>query len=573
MWRRPFINYAAIWTREPFPQLDGFSIRRTSDHVALVLDGGAPQKDLIQEGICFSLDRKSKVGRGTFSQITIRPSSLEIVPDYLGTRVFYRFQSRDVQVVGNSVGLIYRVLAAVGVPLSVDREALLTTFLLGNLQLAQTPLAGLELVPIGVWFKMSGRGVSAVGMRPRGSVLVSDQALKVRTIEEIRENFAFAVELARGAPIFLEMTGGLDSRICLALALNLGMCEEFVLLTRGKHEHPDRFCAERMALAYDLKFGRQPFRPQQISAVEAFDKAKPFAGVKWLDDDVFRMPAPDPRRYAVITGGMGEAFRSYYAEVFRYKREKPKAFFDAPVSAKTAEEIFRLFGHRSNLVKEPRAALERFAAQLCHRRTNVGQALFEQYMGFRNRIHYGGAAAARNAVFKSFDPLYTVSGYHLAQRKGAEWQLYGELSFEIIDELFPALNTFPLAEKAIGPRFAEAAKERRFYKARGFAEPGIAGFLARATLENEHVVPPLPDSPAPNDVFRDIVVAAIEGGLGEGAFLMDRLQAIVESGDRERVRILVRAMISPVMFLILVNGRHDLLCEVDARSRGQASQV
>ena len=493
------------------------------------------------------------------------------MPDFLGTRVFYRFETDNIQVVGTSIGLIVDVLIRLGVRLTVDREALLTTFLLDNLQLAQTPLVGLKLAPMGGWFRASNRGIEALKLRVRGKGLVSDQTLKARAIEEMRSNFAFAIEQAGVVPIFLELTGGLDSRICLALALNLGMRDQLVLLTRGRHEHPDRLCAERMALAYDLRFGFQPFRPQQISAGEAFDKAKPFAGVRLLDDDTFRMLAPDPRRYAVITGGMGEAFRSYYAEVFRYKTHKPKAFFDAPVSAKTAEEVFRLFGHRSSLVKDPKAILDRFASQLCHRRANVGQALFEQYMGFRNRIHYGGAAAVRNAVFKSFDPLYTISGYQLAQRKDAEWQLYGELSFEIIDELFPALNTFPLAEKAIAPKFAAAAKEHQFYSARGFSEPGIQGYLQRATLESEHVVCPLSDSP--HDIFRDIVVAAIEGGLERDLFLMDRVREILENGDREHVRILVKAMISPIMFLILVNGAQDLLSAVDVQSREPAPYV
>ncbi|CDN95928.1 hypothetical protein BN949_05100 [Agrobacterium tumefaciens] len=421
-------------------------------------------------------------------------------PDPLGSSLTYVFQGDGIAIASNNIADLIHEMRSAGISVKINAAALGGTLAMGNLQSIDLPVEGAKFLPVQSQVYLANGQATITSARDNSVDTLTDEALRDRAIDEILENLnAIAIGQER---IVLEMTGGLDSRVTLAAALHLGLHDRLDFLTRGNGT-PDRICSERFAHAFDIDLVNSPYSAELISDAEFEGNGAFCAGVRWLDDVAFRMVRPRIG-FRVITGAMGELWRNYYSEVQYYKFGRRNDYFDQPMTEPLAKEMFALFAGRRKLLADEKSAEDLFVSQLCSDPGSVGQRLFDHYIGFRNRIHYGGAATARQQYFQSFDPLYSVSGYELARRKDTEWQLFGELSFEIIDRLFPALNSFPLAEKEIAPRFASAAREERFIKGR---RP-MQGMRERAPIKNIEKYPS--NKEKANDIMVEYTLPRLE---------------------------------------------------------------
>ncbi|WP_288430194.1 hypothetical protein [uncultured Agrobacterium sp.] len=413
----------------------------------------SPIQTPFQEGISYG------GGRGAFSEVSCRGDDIVVTPDFLGSRLIFTFQGQGAAIVSNSISYLISAMKLCGVPVAIDHVALGTTFVMGNLQIEDLPIKGAKLLPIASKASLARGRVTIKSQRSFSDALVSKQTLKHRAIDEVLSNVR-SVAARDENPLLMEMTGGLDSRVAFAAAMGAGLRDRIDFATRGKSIEPDRLIAERVAHAFDIEMVARPYNEETVSVERLIETGQHVAGVRWLDDVAFRMIG-FTSGFTALTGALGETFRNYYCEVLYYKKGLRNAYFNMPMNEEKADDFCNFFGNRLSFLADPQAAKDRLKRQLLKGRETVGQTYFRQYTGFRNRIHYGGATAARGSVFVSADPLYTISGYLLAERMDPEWQLFGELAFELIDEFFPALNSFPLAEKEVAPRFLESKAGRR----------------------------------------------------------------------------------------------------------------
>lgn len=477
--------------------------------------------------------------RGTFADV----SHNSISPDPMGTKIVYVYEGNGVAIASTSIQAMITSMRTENVLVEVDEGALGTTVAMGNLQTSRLPVKGASLLPVQTTIRLEG-GRAIIESTRDGSVdLLSDEALRARAVDEILQNLESIAKLEDR--IIVEMTGGLDSRVTLAAALHLGFRDRIDFATRGRSSEPDRMVAERVAHAFDIDFVTIPYLEQEVTEAEFQANGEAWAGVRWLDDVAFRMKEPRDG-FVVLTGGMGELFRNYYCEAQYYKYDKPTDYFEQPMTEEVARGVFRIFGSRRRFLMNPSLAEDAFVEELCRDPGTIGHRLFLQYNHFRNRIHYGVATTARNRYFRSADPLYTVSGHELAKRKSTEWQLFGELSFEIIDELFPALNIFPLAEKELPPRFAAASKEHRFLTGR---EP-LSGMKERAPINSIDRFGFA--RPRANDVGSEYVTPRFDER-ASGFLKYDLVKSEMESAERMRAHMVKKMIASPVMLMSMIN--------------------
>jgi len=239
-----------------------------------------------------------------------------------------------------------------------------------------------------------------------------------------------------------------------------GLKDRLDFVTYGGNDHPDRIIAEKVAINFDIDMIDRPYFEEDVSPRE-FINEKGIAGVRWFDDVSFKMKSVRSG-FIVFTGNLGETFRNYYAEVGNNKFHYTNSFYLMEASRDNLSCFFNSFSHTNsrylvNIDKVRDSVLD----QLLSYNNCIGLSLFQQYTEFRNRLHYGGATIERNKFMRSYDPLYSISAYLYASRMDPEYQLYGELSFELMAQFFPPVLSIPLSEKYFPPKFKCSEIARR----------------------------------------------------------------------------------------------------------------
>ena len=499
------------------------------------------------EGLVYAYDRRRRIGRGTFSKVHMADRSATIVPDYVGSRLFYLYDKDGLSIAANSVQQMLRALRAAGRPTELNRLALATTFCWSSLNIEDTPIRNVRLAPAGHAIRLIAGTLRTDRLR-YGGMLVTREALKARAIEEILENTqAFA---DAGDQLVVEVTGGLDSRITLAAALNLGLQERLAFYTRKGPDPADRQIAERLAHVFDMDFVDAPYEREQQTQREFLAGASRVAGIRWIDDAGYFLRTPRDG-FAMATGTFGEMFRNFHAGELLKGSDRSMSYLNSRwTSASLDHVVAAMTGRRKSFIAEDIDVAGALREQLIRSGPTVGQALYNQYAAFRNRIHAGGATAQRHRYFASYDPLYSVSGYELARRMSAEEQCHGELSFELIEGIFPALNAFPLAGKDVPPRFRRDSPLSRFYEARKPLRPhGPRDGVRNLDLLGTAALPRAKTMVEIGLVDRLMTIAPVH------QLFNDRLAGTLRSADDELRRRLQKALVSPLILLSMLDEK------------------
>lgn len=272
----------------------------------------------IQEGIFYSDNR------GTFTKIKVRGEEIVVEPDFLGTRAVFYYQNKDVAIAANDISLMVSALKHLNFDVEVDYISLGANFAFGGLQTRQTPIKGVYILPLGERIIMRGGKIYREPI-DMGQFLVTKETLRARASEEILENVK-SIANSNDERIVVEMTGGVDSRVTFSAVMAAGLRDRVDFVTYGGPDHPDRIIAEKIAAAFDIDMIVRPYSEQDVSAEEYLQGGSALAGVRWMDDVSFRLKNKSSG-FMVLTGGLGESFRNYYAEVGNKKHGRLNDFF------------------------------------------------------------------------------------------------------------------------------------------------------------------------------------------------------------------------------------------------------
>lgn len=231
-----------------------------------------------------------------------------LAADPLGLASVYASQVGPVHVFGSHPSEVAAARARLGVPRWPDRLAAACLVLVGHLVGERTSLEGIHRLPVGSRVLLQG---------PREPRLVCanpwyacdehhglDQDSLCDVVEEtIAGHLVSALGAAPDEPV-LDLTGGKDSRLVLAVALRRGLAERFRLTTVGGPAVPDvafaRAIADQLALEHHHGVPRRENRRPFAEEVATFVRSTEGMHSAWMMATV--QPRTDEVRVSATSG-------------------------------------------------------------------------------------------------------------------------------------------------------------------------------------------------------------------------------------------------------------------------------
>lgn len=244
-----------------------------------------------------------------------------IASDPIGVHPLYRAGHGSLTVLGNRADLVAEVAArAAGRPPARDLVGAAWMAHLGFHLTGVTGFEGVEVVPHDVHLELQGRTVRFV---PSTSVLDVDPDATAPQIGDlasaVTDSVADALRHAIGRsahPPHVELTGGKDSRLIMAVALRAGLTDRLRFVTFGPAEAPDMVVARAIAERFDLD--HLDTTDQQYGAAAAFTTSDRYrrhvrrsCGASPCTDANEPVPGLEP----VVSGHLGELFRTARARL------------------------------------------------------------------------------------------------------------------------------------------------------------------------------------------------------------------------------------------------------------------
>ena len=252
--------------------------------------------------------------RGVFAAVHLdRSGHGWVIADPLGFRLLYISENRDQVVVSSRAALVARAMAPPGG--HPRRDAIgaawlaFTSYRIGD----RTGFEAVRVVGPSTRLKLEPGNViresdSLIGSmeQHRGTRLISDLA------DEVIEDVASTLRAVLAEPAdrhVINLTGGKDSRLILAIALVTGLAHQFVYETHGYRGLPDADVASELAaelgLNHTVTFGAAP-------TTETFEtRARQFSERTANMVNIWDLDAPRRARDIRVIGIGGEPLRSF----------------------------------------------------------------------------------------------------------------------------------------------------------------------------------------------------------------------------------------------------------------------
>ncbi len=170
---------------------------------------------------------------GEFALAVIADGAVWIARDRLGTRPLYFVQRGEATWFASAIG----PLVAAGAPIASDREAVVTSLVLGYVPAPRTALAGVEQLAPGEWLRLAPRRARAalrpcrLDEHPRRGLAAAARALD-RTVTRAVED---ALPVSDGDRVGAFLSGGIDSSLVLARLVEAGRTPTAYTLHFGDH--------------------------------------------------------------------------------------------------------------------------------------------------------------------------------------------------------------------------------------------------------------------------------------------------------------------------------------------------
>ena len=206
---------------------------------------GAPQSEIGSHLLAAfetgGADAVNAAASGSFNLVGGAPRmGIEATIDFAGIAPLYWTEVDELTIISNRASTAQQVSHHRG----LDPSALAWLASLNVLVGQNTPLAEVDRLVPGQYLHVDPTGASHLG--PLSSALWHDPTEPLRTELSPREWDAVTDHLVTGATsllggpdLVLLLSGGFDSRLCLAIAKAAGLADSVVTVTRGMPDHPE----------------------------------------------------------------------------------------------------------------------------------------------------------------------------------------------------------------------------------------------------------------------------------------------------------------------------------------------
>lgn len=404
---------------------------------------GAFHDQLVADGAIRVIDESV----GGFTAVSVVNGSVTICADAMGVGFVYCAETDDALVFASHADLAARALTPDG-PLSKDVLAacspVFSPYAIGE----RTGFEGVRLAREGV-IATSRNGETVLSPRcrppwlvPRGEIDGAPDRLVERVADLIADEIGAALRIPADDH-YIDLTGGKDSRLVLAVAMHAGLADRFVYQTAGPRQLRDVQIAEQITTQLGLRFRSGALWPVETRAYA--DAARRFVRATAGGMNVWDVSLPHSGEPAVRLSGLtGECLRAH----------RPLR----PVPASTDSflpMLLRSFrgGSLDLLYPDARRALE----------TEVGLELACASEGDVHPVDAMGTFMIRNRHRRVRGPMEDLDGdvrlyplciaeaVRLAFALGPETRQDEYVHFELMRRTDPCIATFPFA----GPGFVE----------------------------------------------------------------------------------------------------------------------
>lgn len=268
----------------------------------------------------------------------------------------------------------------------------------------------------------------------------------------------------------LSLSGGLDSRVILALLNNLDI-GEWDAHTFGHPQHPDSIIAEEISSKLNIVHNSIDLKLPAIS--ETISEIKNYTGLTLVNN-----PASAIRQLRnynglvnlgkiIVDGGFGEIWRREF--LFKLQLKGSKAILN-----KNSEEIVKymkhfradIFNDETNLIVEQNAVEQ--VKNMIHKipdPVDIGLGNWLDYFAIKTRLpnYYGHEQARLDEYliaimpFAQYDTLEPVFSYPISQRRN------GKYFRQIIQNNHKELASFPLVKGTVINPFGLTSFQSRLY--------------------------------------------------------------------------------------------------------------
>jgi hypothetical protein len=297
---------------------------------------------------------------GPFAVLRVhRDGSLDVTNDPFCMQALYWLDISGIQIVATRLDLVIDAYTALTRrSMTIDVDAALSVAVRGLAIGEETAFQEVRIIEFGFGVESTERGA----LRKRRSwALPWDVAL--RSPREIDDEISDEIErqviglrnTVDGSeyPVEVDLTGGKDSRLVLAICARAGLLDRVLFVTRGSIDQPDVVIATHVAAELGLNHAWAQWEgPRQAWDRELLERAWCAAGRgSVFDDSLIRIG----RSWRVI-GVLGETWRT------NYPNQLPDDSFDLIVK----KELWYL-DRRSAYIRDApfQRAVERSTAQLC----------------------------------------------------------------------------------------------------------------------------------------------------------------------------------------------------------------
>lgn len=244
---------------------------------------------------------------GHYTILSLRPEGGYAVADPFNFEALFLARDDDVTIVGNRSRLVAEILAAHrGAPPRRNPELAAYVAWAGYPVGDRTGYCDVEYLPFGHTLDIAAGGCTVTP--PARHYLAPDPAREPTLDEaeaEIVATIQFAIDRSDEPPL-LDLTGGKDTRLVLAVAMANGLMGEVRVITRGLLENADTRVAREIVDRFDLDAVLPPLEPRELDLV-----SRVRAHAERTDGLVsaFDTSHPSPDRRLAIAAHAGEIMR------------------------------------------------------------------------------------------------------------------------------------------------------------------------------------------------------------------------------------------------------------------------
>jgi hypothetical protein len=455
---------------------------------------------------------------GVFSVLrATSDGEVSVGTDPLGFRCIYYGATPNVVVVSSRASLVASALAVTHRPMPDALNTAwfaYTTYRIGD----ATGFDGVRTLPSGGVIEVQPRK----GMRiTRGRPWAPDQALRGRNVDDlvelVRTDISEALRAALEVPVdrhIVQLTGGKDSRLVLAVAQWAGLADAFEYETIGPPELEDVRIASELAnllgLRHEVRFlglgSKQPYA----------DRIRRFVATTEGMLNIWDLAAPNPKANELrVVGLCGEMLRTY------------RRLSRSVTSSKDLHQLFRPqdFGRLQLLYSHVAQRLHSDLLDVLFDEPCDGAEpldLVDAYY-LRNRVRFSRTGPLEDVAGQlRVMPLYSLRLLRAAFALGGKARQMERLHYEVMRRCSEPLTSHRFAGPGWDPRLEACVPSPPGAKRSPLpgttppalkAEPLMAGLQRKAFDERKNVLLAAlrdPDNPAWDSIDRAATAAALE---------------------------------------------------------------